>query len=198
MTLKTSYLVAEDPEDDLRIVEAMVQELEDYIIKNDLYRTLIVHMADGDQKLKMTGGDLLTRLHRLRSIRDQLTPEQQPRFDAAEKMARATIYSLRTRFHDRLKREIKARLDSLKWFLDDCAQDPRRCRAEFPFEMRNRQRIEEALKEVDGDISEDLQSALRGIDQRIRMIAHSGDFTWDERLKSAFPRQPYWYLYVSP
>jgi hypothetical protein len=195
---KPSYLLAEDPEVDLKIAEAMAQELENYLVKDDLYRTVIVRIPGRDQSLKMTGGDLLTRLHRLRAISDQATPELQARLDAVEQAARATIYSLRTRFHDRLKREIKARVDSLKWFLDDCAQDPRRCRAEFPFEMRNRQRIEEALRELGDEVPEDLKSALRSIDQRIRTITQPSDFIWDERLKAAFPRQPYWYLYVSP
>lgn len=198
MSSKPSYVLAEDPEVNLKIAEAMVGELEDYLLKDDLYRTVIVRPPGNDQILKMTGADLLTRLHRLRAVRDQLTPEQQARLDAAEQSALAIISSLRTRFHDRLKREIKARLDSLKWFLDDCAQDPKQCRTEFPFEMRNRQRIEEALKELGDDVPAELRNQLRGIDQRIRTMTHTGDFIWDERSKPAFPSQPYWYLYVSP
>lgn len=198
MATKTSYLVAEDPAVDLQIAEAMVQELEEYIIKDDLYRTLIVRTKSGDQNLQMTGGDLLTRLHRLQGERSQLSPDLQARVDAVDKAARDTIYSLRTRFRDRLQRELKARLDSLKWFLEDCAREPQRCRAEFPFEMRNRQRIEEIVKEAGEDISEELKAYLRTVDQRIRMIAHGTEFTWDERLKEVFPRQPYWYLYVTP
>lgn len=195
---KTSYLMAEDPKVDLQIAEAMSAELEEYLLKNDLYRTIIVRIPGHDQNLQMTGGDLLTRLHRLQSARDQLEPTWQERLDRVDQQARATIYSLRTRFHDRLQRELKARLDSLKWFLDDCSSEPARCRAEFPFEMRNRQRIEEILKELGADAPADLASAVRGIDQRIRLITHATDFTWDAKLQTAFPRSPYWYLYVSP
>jgi hypothetical protein len=198
MASKTSYLVAENPAADLQIAEAMTQELEDYIIKDDLYRTMIVRVGNSDQSMQMTGGDLLTRLHRLQSVRAELSPELQARVDAVEQKARSTIYSLRGRFHDRLKREMKARLDSLKWFLDDCGTEPQRCRAEFPFEMRNRQRIEEILKEVENDISPELKQLLQGVDQRIRMLTRGGNFTWDERLQTSFPRQPYWYLYVTP
>lgn len=198
MALKTSYLVAEDPAVDLQIAEAMTAELEDYIIKNDLYRTLIVRIPGADQNLQMTGGDLLSRLYRLQGVRSQLSPELQSRVDAVVAQANKIIYSLRTRFHDRLQREMKARLDSLKWFLDDCGTDLNRCRAEFPFEMRNRQRIEELLKELGSDVSAELTGTLRAIDQRIRNVTHSTDFTWDARLKEIFPRSPYWYLYVSP
>jgi hypothetical protein len=198
MPTKTSLVVAEDPTVDLQIAEAMAAELEDYIIKDDLYRTVLVRTSAGDQNLQMTGGDLLTRLHRLRSERDRLPPNLQTRIDAVDKAVRDTIYSLRTRFHARLQREMKARLDSLKWFLDDCGQDIQRCRTEFPFEMRNRQRIEEGLKELGGDLPEDLKKYLQSIDQRIRMFSHATDFIWDERVKTVFPRQPYWYLYGAP
>jgi len=198
MAARTSYLVAEDPSVDLQIAEAMTAELEDYIVKDDLYRTLIVRIPGADQNLQMTGGDLLSRLHRLQSVRSELSPDLQTRVDAVDKKARDIIYSLRTRFHDRLQREMKARLDSLKWFLDDCGQDMQRCRTEFPFEMRNRQRIEEILKELGSEVSEELITRQRAIDQRIRTFTHGADFVWDSRLQSAFPRSPYWYLYASP
>jgi len=198
MVNRTSYLLAGDPATDLQIAEAMTRELEEYIIKTDLYRTLFVRIAGGDPSLQMTGGDLLTRLHRLQSVRAQLTPDLQARVDSVDQEARRIIYSLRTRFHERLQREMKARLDSLKWFLDDCGQEIARCRAEFPFEIRNRQRIEEIVKEVGSDLAEDLRATLRTIDQRIRTLTHGGEFVWDEQLQAAFPRNPYWYLYVSP
>lgn len=198
MANKSSYVVAEDPAVDLQIAEAMVQELEEYLVKDELYRTLIVRIPGADQNMQMTAGDLLTRLHRLQSEREQLPPNLQARVESVDQQARKIMYSLRGRFHARLQREMKARLDSLKWFLDDCAREPQRCRAEFPFEMRNRQRIEEILKELENEVPEELSQYLHKIDQRSRILTHASDFIWDERLKAAFPRQPYWYLYISP
>jgi len=195
---KTSVLVAASPADDLLITEAMAQELEDYIVKDDLYRNIVVRTSEGDQRLQMTGGDLLTRLHRLQAVRAQLSPDQQTRLDAAQKSATATIYSLRTRFHERLQRELKARLDALNWFLGDFAQDRARARTDFPFEMRNRQRIEEIMQELGSDLAPEMKSGVSQIDNRIRMLTGAGSFIWDEQLKPAFPANPYWYLYVTP
>mgnify|MGYP005863519233 CR=1 FL=1 len=67
-----STVLAEDPGVDLAIAEAMVAELEEYIIKEELYRTLIVRTSAGDQNVRMTGGDLLARLHRLQGETDRL------------------------------------------------------------------------------------------------------------------------------
>ena len=195
---KTSVLVAGNPADDLLIAEAMTQDLEDYIVNNELYRTVMVRTSEGDQRLQMTGGDLLTRLHRLQATRDQLTPDQQTRLDATQKAATETIRSLRTRFHERLQREMKARLDALQWYFGELAQDVARARVEFPFEMRNRQRIEEILQELGSDTPPELKDTLTKVDQRIRMLTRPANFVWDEPLKPAFPASPYWYLYVMP
>ena len=196
--LKTSVLMAQEPTTDLGIVEAMADELEEYIVANELYRTLSLHTAEGNQTLQMTGADLLTRLYRLQGERHLLSAADQVRLDAVQNRVDNTIYSLRTRFLERLQREIKARLDSLKWFLDDCLADRQRARVEFPFEMRNRQRIEEALKMMSYQLPEAQQSFLRQIDARIRQVALPSEFLWDERWKTIFPPQPYWYLYVRP
>jgi hypothetical protein len=195
---KTNYVLAEEPAVDLAVLEALTAELEEYIIKDELYRTVRVHLPAGDQMIQMSGGDLLTRIFRLSAERVRLTPEQQARFDAARSAAEKTIYSLRTRFHQRLQREIKARLDSLNWFLDECSSDPARCRGEYPFEIRNRQRIDAIVSELGTDLPAELKTQISRIDERIRMIVRPGNFAWDTRLEPVFPRTRFWYLYVSP
>ncbi len=62
---KNNYVLAEDPSTDLAVLLAMVEELEEYIVKDELYRTLRVHTPAGYEQVQMSGGDLLTRLFRL-------------------------------------------------------------------------------------------------------------------------------------
>ena len=193
-----STVLVEDPSIDLEIVEGMIPELEDYIIKDEVYRTVILPTSQGDQNIRMTGGDLLARLHRLQGERESLSAAQQQRLDAAQQRADEIIRSLRTRFNQRLLREMRARLDSLKWFFDDCASDRQRCRVEYPFEMRNRQRIEEILKRVGGEVPDELRAMLSKIDGRIREYASPSGFIWTERVQKIYPREPYWYLYMRP
>jgi hypothetical protein len=193
-----STVLIEEPGIDLEIVEGMVPELEDYIVKEEVYRTVILPTSQGDQNIRMTGGDLLARLHRLNAVRDELSPAQQQRLDAAQSRADEIIRSLKTRFNQRLVREMKARLDSLRWFFDDCGSDRQRCRVEFPFEMRNRQRIEEILKQTGNDVPEELRTALGQVDKRIREFAAPGSFIWGERAERIYPRDRYWYLYMLP
>jgi hypothetical protein len=193
-----STVLVEDPSIDLEIVEGMIPELEDYIIKDDVYRTVIIPTSAGDQNIRMTGGDLLARLHRLSGEKDVLTPGQQQRLEQAKQKADQIIYSLKTRFNQRLQREMKARLDSLRWFLDECSGDRQRCRVEWPFEMRNRQRIEEIVKRLGKDLPEDLATALRQVDRRIRETGKVGSFIWSPRVQEIYPQDQYWYLYMLP
>lgn len=194
----SSILVAADPAVDLAVADTLASELEAYLVGDQLYRTVFVQTQAGRQSLQMTGGELLARLYRLQHDRANLSPAQQTKLDEVQQRTDTTIYSLRTRFRQRLQREAKARLSSLKWFLDDCRSDRHRCRVEFPFEIRNRQRLEEILKELDYKPGEELETELHAIDGRIRAVASASDFIWDERLRPIFPLQPYWYLYMLP
>ena len=197
MTTK-SHVLAETPEIDLAVVAAEVDELEEYIIKGDVYRTLRVQTPSGTQMVQMSGGDLLARLYRLEAVREQLPPEQRSRAKDLALAARSTIYSLRTRFHDLLKREVKTRLDSLNWFLDDVMGDPKRARVEYPYEIRNRQRIQLMVEELAENMSPELKQQIARVDDRIRLIAKPAGFLWDSHLEPIFPRERYWYMYVSP
>jgi len=195
---KSNYVLAEDPATDLAVLETLADELEEYIVKDELYRTVRVSTPAGDQMIQMSGGDLLTRLFRLSGERDKLSLDQQARLDSKRAQVEKTIYSLRTRFHERLAREVKARLDALSWFLDECASDPARGRGEYPFEIRNRQRIDVIVTELGSDLTPELKSQISRIDDRIRMMVKPGNFAWDPRLEPLFPRAKYWYLYGSP
>jgi hypothetical protein len=104
--------------DDLARVEAVANELEAYIVAGEVYRTIVVPTSEGNRKMTVSGGDLLARLKRLQEQRSALTAEQQTRLERADAKAKNTIYSLRTRFHDLLRRELKSRNDQLAWDME--------------------------------------------------------------------------------
>ncbi len=135
--------------DELTIVEAMANELESYIVQGDVYRTLLISTASGKHKMTMSGGDLLARINRLREIPTAFSVEQQGRFENVTNQVQRTIYSLRTRFHDLLRRELKSRNDQLNWNVE-VRRDSENDKADAA-EIQNRQHIaaiKEALKEA--------------------------------------------------
>ena len=135
--------------DELTIIEALANELETYIVHGNIYRTLLISTTSGQRKMTMSGGDLLVRLNRLREQYAVLSLEQQGRFEHVASQVQRIIDSLRTRFHDLLRRELKARTDQLNWNVD-VRLVSERDKAD-PAELQNRQHIaaiKEALKDA--------------------------------------------------
>ena len=98
---------------------AMARELETYIVKQEVYRAVLIRTADGNRKLDMSGGDLLARINQLKEYQGQLSPAQQDQLKSIEADVQRTIHSLRTPFHELLRRELKSRRDQLTWNLDE-------------------------------------------------------------------------------
>lgn len=105
--------------DTLAEIAAMAQELEAYIVDQDVYRTVLITTADGNRKIEMSGGDLLGRINQLKESQGQLSLAQQDQLKAIDADVQRTIYSLRTRFHELLRRELRSRHDQLAWNLNE-------------------------------------------------------------------------------
>ncbi len=195
---KTNYILASTPAEDLTIVEAMTRELKDYLLRDDVYHMLVVRTSSGEERYQLSLGDLLSRLHRLEIQAEQLDPEQRQRLEEIRRTIQDTLRAMESRALVLAEREIKTRLNSLRWFLDECRDNRRYCRSEYPFEIRNRQRIQELLAWFGEKISPELRRQVAEMDQEIRSLVKPGDFIWDDRVQDVYPREQYWYLYALP
>lgn len=198
MTRQPSTTVAATPGEDLAVVREMANEMQDYLLGDDVYHTLVVKTPQGEERIQSSCGDLLARLHKLAGQEKQLSGAQREELTAIRRRIDASTGSMRSRYHGLMEREIRARLNSLQWYLDDCAEDSRACRVQYPFEIRNRQRIAELMKALGDSAPADLQTGLESIDRRLREATVSAEFVWDKRVRDVYPRDEYWYLYVLP
>jgi len=89
-------------------------------------------------------------------------------------------------------------LNSLQWYLDDCQENRRECRVQYPFEIRNRQRIGEIGKALDSAGARALAPQLEGIDLRLRRLTRGGEFVWEASVAHVYPDSEFWYLYALP
>ncbi len=196
--VKPSTVIAPTIEEDLLVVQAMADQIDGYFVDNEVFRTLIVDTAEGPLRLDSSLGDVLSRLYRLEAQRDKLTAAQRAQLDEAARRIRDAMRTMHSRFVDLATREIKSRLTSLSWYLDDCRDNPRQCRVQYPFEIRNRERIEHLVEALGDDLPDEQRRALASMDSRIRGIAGPSDFVWDERVRDLYPKERFWYLYVLP
>jgi len=198
MSTRLSTTVAATPAEDMAVVREMANELQDYLMGNDVYHTLVVSTSQGEERIQSSCGDLLARLHKLDGQARLLTPAQRDELVPIRRRMDATTQAMQSHYTGLIERECRARLNSLGWYLDDCDEDPRQCRVQYPFEIRNRQRIAEMVKVLGENTPADIQTETAAIDRRLRDMTASADFVWDNRVKDVYPRGEYWYLYVLP
>jgi hypothetical protein len=195
---KPSTTVAADPAIDLAVIQEMANEFQNYVLGDDVYRTLVIRTRHGEERVQSSGGDLLARLHKVQAQQDELTPEQRQTLSEVRRQLDESKRDFHSRFQSLLERETRARLNSLKWYLDECQEDRQQCRIQYPFEIRNRQRIAEIWKELSANPPEALGSQIDNIDRRLRSMVGPAEFVWDNDVKKVYPRDEYWYLYVLP
>ena len=203
MASRLSTVIAAAPETDLAVVVAMAAQFESYILKGQVYRTVVVptpgdHRGAGERPVQSSGGDVLARLHKLAAQAGSLSPEQAQALATAKTQIDTATGRLPSHYQALLLREARARLNSLNWFLDDCNENRRECRVQYPFEIRNRQRIAEIHKALDAASADAVATQVASIDQRLQSMLTRGDFIWELSVAHVYPRQEYWYLYGLP
>lgn len=203
MASKLSTVIAAAPETDLAVVEAMAEQFESYILGGQVYRTVVVP-TPGDRRgaaarpVQSSGGDVLARLHKLAAQSELLSREQAQRVAEARGAIEKATARLPSHYQALLLREARARLNSLNWFLDDCSENRRECRVQYPFEIRNRQRIEEIAKALEAENAGALATQVAAVDQRLQGMMTGGEFVWEAAVAHVYPREAYWYLYGLP
>ncbi|MCY4412023.1 MAG: hypothetical protein OXC27_16340 [Caldilineaceae bacterium] len=198
-----STVIAAAPETDLAVVAAMAGQFESYIMRGEVYRTVVLPAtADGggtgESRIQSSVGDVLARLHKLTAQSALLTAVQKEGLTDAKTQIEEATDRLPSHYQALMLREARARLNSLNWYLDDCSENRRECRVQYPFEIRNRQRIAEIGKALDEAGAAALATQLATIDQRLGSLLGGGEFVWDAAVAQVYPREEYWYLYALP
>ncbi|MEZ4620430.1 MAG: hypothetical protein R2867_33670 [Caldilineaceae bacterium] len=143
---------------DLTILEAFANELEDYIVEGRVYRTVIITAGHGNRRLEMSGGDVLARIKTLQTIRMNLAPDMKDRLNSVITQVETTKQELKGRFHEILRRELKSRLDTLRW-----SNDTKRAnddKESTPAAQQNLLRIEAIREELENDVPKETVDEL--------------------------------------
>ncbi|MEZ4663995.1 MAG: hypothetical protein R2911_41200 [Caldilineaceae bacterium] len=159
---------------DLTILEAMIGELEDYIVEGDIFRTMMIDMGRGNQQYQMSGGDMLARIYVLQALYANLTGAEKDRLNTIVTEFEATKHELQTRFHHVLQRELKARLDMLEWSMDEPQGDGDML---SPADRRNLRRVAVIRQELADDMPPEIMAALHMLEQHLQAeidLIHQG------------------------
>jgi len=183
-----------DLDRDVRTAEAMASRLVPYVYEDEVYGSM-----PGDLP-KLTLGGLLMRVHRLSAIANVLSPQQQAALQKAQQELDKVRQEWPTAYEKKIQRELKVRITSLEQFLAECDENARGCADNYPSNIEKRVMAEDLKDEAEARnaLPVDLKGGLGSVDGKLRRYVKPGAFIWDKRLEPAYPRDKYWFLYVSP
>jgi len=176
---------------ELRILKTMTENLTTYLYGDEVYGNL------GKNFPQLTIGAVLMRLYRLETIADDLSPSQQNDVHELRQKLEAARYEWQNHYKEKIKREIIARLNTISWFLDDCADSPASCTSGWPSAAEKRTIVAHLVDEAKNlDAYElELRAQVSDADTRFRGFYKKGPFIWDERLQVAYSSAEFWWLY---
>lgn len=185
--------LAYDLDRDVRVLSAMASSLTPYLYENEMYGYL-----PGDLP-RLTLGGLLMRLYRLSRLEDLLTTGQKSAVQTAKETFEAERSQWAAHYDAKLQHELKSRLSALDQFLYDCGEDLQGCVFSYPVQAEKRVMIEHLHDEAQarGVMTDELDTRLKQVDQKLRRVLADGGFIFDPRLQDAYPRTQYWWLYGS-
>ncbi|MCB0243425.1 MAG: hypothetical protein KDI12_08450 [Anaerolineae bacterium] len=180
------------------VTQAMADELTDYLMGGSLYRQMMIRTPEGIKQPKMTLGALLENLETLQWRRDALTDAQRAALATIEEQMDIGRNAFSDQWQALLRRELKALLDSWKWYLDDAAQDES-ARENYPNEARIRTRIDVVNRALAGDSQTAAErKELGALDARLKGMMRPGGFVGQPDEQAHYPRTEAWWLYGEP
>ncbi|MBA3532862.1 MAG: hypothetical protein H0T73_13130 [Ardenticatenales bacterium] len=174
-------------------VEAMSQQLQEYLLDERLFKTISVQTPQGDWLIKMTLGGMLERLNTLetQSVAPEIVHQARETLSQSKSM-------MAEQYYQKLGREAKSYTDSWNWFLQNCWEGEGRCRADYPQEVAIRLRLEQLLQEGESHAAlADSRQRLQTLDERLRTIWEDGEAISPGGTEH-YPKGQYWWLYGRP
>lgn len=174
-------------EQDLAFLNAGTEQLEEYLLSDELYWPLT-----GSSALpRLTIGGLLLAQRRLRARK--LTGPDIAQLTALEERLAEVRSKRRSAWEAKCRREVRARLDLWKNFLADYRQSPDTLAQEYPRQAQWRVLLTLLLDELFTPPPE--ARILEEFDTMLQAFWLPGAFVWEAELADEFPQTRFWFLY---
>jgi hypothetical protein len=186
---------------DLKEAQAMVDGLQDYLLDKELYGKVGGGgLFGGGNMPALTIGALLMRLRRLHAFANTLTPAQLQKLERIEAKHADIRKEWQLHYTEKAVREAHSRLDAIRHFFEECANDPRLCANVYLPEALRRTVVQEIALALDGSHADtrELPEKMRATDARLRRYTQPTEFIWDTALEPVYPRDQFAWLYARP
>jgi len=178
---------------DLRYLKSGVDQLEEYLLSNDIYRSIGIFAPFGEPPYpQMTLGGLL--LARLRAQSTKHTASQRVELERLSLELESTRTKWQVAWEKKARAEFRARLNLWRDFLEEYDEDPEANYDRYGYEVGRRVMLQLLTGEV-AEFPEVEQEMLSNLDHILEAEFVPGEFIWDAAIEPVFPKKPFWYLY---
>lgn len=178
---------------DARFVQAGLDQMESYLLSNDIYRPVGVSAPHGEAPYpQLTLGAVLLSLLRAQATAD--SSSQNAQLTRLQNELKAWRSKWRAAWERKAEVEFRSRLNLWRDFLEDYRQHPDANYDRYAYEVTRRVMLELLFTEIDELPVPDSQM-FSGLDGILRALFLNGNFIWEPVLKTVFPQEKYWYLY---
>jgi hypothetical protein len=178
---------------DLRFVEAGIDQLESYLLSNDIYRQIGIQPPAGSPAYpQLTLGWLL--LSQLRAQATCVSGEQKVELDLLTTKLESLRSHWRSTWGNKALAEFHSRLNLWRDFLEDYRKNPDGNFDRYAYEINRRVMLHILHLEVE-KLPDSDQKALESLDKLLHTVFIAGEFIWNAELIPSFPKSTYWYLY---
>ncbi len=178
---------------DLRYIQAVVDQLEDYLLSQILYWPIGIRPSAGAPSYpKLTlGGLLFARTRASAMPKSEAETNKFEQLDAAINQAR-TKWTVN--WEKKAARGFQARLTLWRNFIEDYRVEPSSQYDRYAYEVGRRVQLE-LLGHETNSIPAAAFDLLKNLDIILQTTLVPGHFIWEKVLETGFPADPYWYLY---
>jgi len=183
-------------EQDLVVMEAMADEMEEYLRSDVLFWQL---MRGGFPRLTL--GGYLMRQYRLLALPELLDPSQGARLEEAVRRFNQALVEKVVRLEVKAHREIEARIRQWAEYLKDVAWEGSASIANYASAVETRAMmaaIVELLQTAPYQLQGHVLQQLNLLDANLRRHWQPGEFVWQAEWVAAYPSARFWWLYGQP
>ncbi len=176
-------------------LQAGIDNLENYLLSDNLYGNLGVSSYLGQSYPSLTLGSLL--LHQKYAGCLAETESQRLSYQEIETQFNVLRTRWRVAWERKAAWEFESRLEQWGHMLNEIRDEPHENNPYYQYEVRNRVMLSllgSEISKIDPAYLEQFESQ----DLLLRMMLEPGDFIWDIDLVPAFPQTGYWYLWGLP
>ena len=181
-------------DEDYALLLSAVDELERYLLSNELYWPLFIHpkMKSVNPRSRLTPGNLLLSIQRLSSA--SLEEERKIQVQSSLAAFEATRQTWKSHWLKKCLVEFDARMTLWMAYLQDLLSERDAHAINFTYALRWRVILQLLIKEGI-KLDESSIITLQALDENLKAVTVPNEFVWCMNCQAAFPQDNFWFLY---